>query len=132
MKRILLSTLVLTGTMLLPAADPYAGYIYPAGIQAGTTNRFIVGGQNLWGVRDVAFSQPGLHVLKIERVPGFAPPSQFTGVSRKASYTSGPCRVSVVEGTGGPAVTVTEHVAVLLPSVVVTVIVAVPAATADT
>ena len=38
----------------------------------------------------------------------------------------------LVEGTGGPAVTVTEQVFVLLPSVVVTVIVAVPAATADT
>ena len=80
MRRILLSALVLTGATLLPAADPYAGYIYPAGIQVGTTNRFIVGGQNLWGVRDVAFSQPGLHVLKIERVPGFAPP---TGLQRK-------------------------------------------------
>ena len=80
MKHILLSALVLTGAALLPAADPYAGYIYPAGIQAGATNRFIVGGQNLWGVRDVAFSQPGLHVLKIERVPSFAPP---TGLQRK-------------------------------------------------
>ena len=26
-------------------ADPYVGYIYPCGIQAGTTNRLIVGGQ---------------------------------------------------------------------------------------
>ena len=26
------------------AADPFAGYFYPSGIQAGTTNRIIVGG----------------------------------------------------------------------------------------
>ena len=62
------------------AADPYAGYIYPAGIEAGTTNRFEIGGQALWGVNQVHFSDPALHVLNIEKVPGFAPP---TGLQRR-------------------------------------------------
>ena len=80
MKHIFTAALLLAGGAVLRAADPYAGYIYPAGIQAGTTNRFIIGGQNLWGVQGVHFSEPGLHVLKIERVPGFSPP---TGLQRK-------------------------------------------------
>ena len=67
--------LVVSSTVL--AADPYAGYIYPAGIQTGTTNRFIVGGQNMNRIQDVHFGMPGLHVLKIEKVPGFPyPPDQ--------------------------------------------------------
>ena len=49
-----------------------------------------------------------------------------------ASYTSGKWVVKLVGGTGGPAVTVTVQVAVLLPSVVVTVIVVVPAVSAVT
>ena len=57
------------------AADPYAGYIYPAGATAGTTNRFVIGGQNLWGVKGVFFDNPGIRVLDIELVPSFTPPS---------------------------------------------------------
>ncbi len=77
---LLTSALILAGGMCLCAADPYAGYIYPAGIQAGTTNRLIIGGQNLYAVRDVYFSNPGVKVLNIEKVPAFAPP---TGAQRK-------------------------------------------------
>ena len=33
------------------AASPHIGYIYPSGIQAGTTNRVIIGGQAMRGVR---------------------------------------------------------------------------------
>lgn len=80
MKRALALSLTFTWAGALLAADPYAGYIYPAGIQAGTTNRFIIGGQNLWGVQGVHFSEAGLHVLKVEKVPGFAPP---TGLQRR-------------------------------------------------
>ena len=80
MKRIFSFVIALSVAELLFAADPYAGYIYPAGIQAGTTNRFIIGGQNLWNVKDIAFSNPGLHVLNIESVPRFSPP---TGLQRK-------------------------------------------------
>ena len=80
MKHVRTATLLLAGATTLFAADPYAGYIYPAGIQAGATNRFIIGGQNLWGVQGIYFDNPGIHVLKIEKVPGFSTP---TGLQRK-------------------------------------------------
>ena len=79
MKLRIAHTLLLAGFAAF-AEDPYAGYIYPAGIEAGTTNRFVIGGQALWSVREVLFSNPGLHVLKTEKVPSFAPP---TGLQRK-------------------------------------------------
>ena len=80
MKRTLIATILLAVSSTARAADPYAGYIYPAGIQAGATNRFIIGGQNMWSIQGVHFDNPGLHVLKIEKVPGFSPP---TGLQRK-------------------------------------------------
>ncbi len=62
-------------------ADPYVGYIYPCGIQAGTTNRLIVGGQGLGkgGVRNAIISGEGVKVLSIEAVPRFStlPGPQF-------------------------------------------------------
>ena len=54
-------------------ADPYVGYIYPCGIQAGATNRLIVGGQGLGGVKDAVVSGEGVEVLSIEMVPRFPP-----------------------------------------------------------
>ena len=57
------------------AADPHAGYFYPAGIQAGTTNRILVGGQNMWRLRGMHFGTKGLRVLDIEPVPGFPNPT---------------------------------------------------------
>lgn len=57
------------------AADPYAGYIYPCGIQAGATNRFLIGGQNMGKIRGVHFSEKGLNVLNVEQVPGFPNPT---------------------------------------------------------
>ena len=80
MKRVLSISLALFVAGLLFAADPSVGYIYPPGIQTGTTNRFLIGGQNLRGVKEIAFSNPGLHLLNIESVPGFQPP---TGMQRK-------------------------------------------------
>ena len=71
------ATILLAVGSTILAADPYAGYIYPAGIQAGTTNRFIIGGQNMWGNQCMYFDNPGLHVLKIEKVPGFSPPTRL-------------------------------------------------------
>lgn len=56
-------------------ADPYVGYIYPCGLQVGTTNRVIVGGQGLQAVQSVFVSGTGVHVLKIEHVPNFPNPS---------------------------------------------------------
>ena len=54
-------------------ADPYVGYIYPCGIQAGTTNRLIVGGQGLrrGGAGGVVVSGKGVEVLSTEVVPRF-------------------------------------------------------------
>ena len=77
MKRIQIAALAVVVASCGMAADPYAGYIYPSGIQAGTTNRFVIGGQNMWGEVNVHFGHPGLHVLNVERVPGFAPPTGF-------------------------------------------------------
>lgn len=60
---------------LCHAADPYVGYVYPAGVQAGTTVRLVVGGQALQGVGSVWVSGTGVHVQKVELVPGFPPPA---------------------------------------------------------
>ena len=62
-------------TAAAKAADPHAGYFYPAGIQAGTTNRILVGGQNMWRLRGMHFGTKGLRVLDIEPVPGFPNPT---------------------------------------------------------
>ena len=75
MKRSLCSFFLLTGASLVCSADPYVGYIYPAGIQAGTTNRLIIGGQALNGAQKFHFTKSGLHVLKIDYVPNFPPPT---------------------------------------------------------
>ena len=77
---LLLASSAFLAAPALQAADPYVGYIYPAGIQAGTTNRLVIGGQNLNRVAGARFSQAGLRVVKIENVPGFNPP---TGQQRK-------------------------------------------------
>ena len=74
MKRSLCGIFLLAGVSLVCQADPYVGYIYPAGIQAGTTNRLIIGGQALGGAQKYHFTKSGIQVLKIELVPGFPPP----------------------------------------------------------
>lgn len=61
------------------AVDPYVGYIYPSGIQAGTTNRFIVGGQNFWKLRGMYFGSDSLRVIDIKQVPNFP----FTPATQK-------------------------------------------------
>ena len=71
----LLFAILALASRALPAADPYVGYVYPAGIEAGTTNRLVIGGQNLGRIRGVRFSRGGLSVLKIENVPGFPFPT---------------------------------------------------------
>ena len=73
-KRLFLFALSALAASALSAADPYIGYIYPAGIQAGTTNRLVIGGQNLNRIKGVHFSRRGLKVLNIENVPNFSPP----------------------------------------------------------
>jgi hypothetical protein len=73
MKKTIFAAVFLSAAVLA-AADPYIAYIYPAGLQAGTTNRFIVGGQNFWGVFDGAVSGKGVKVLSVEVVPGLSVP----------------------------------------------------------
>ncbi len=81
MKRMPLLALASALALAASGADPYAGYIYPAGIQAGTTNRFIIGGQGLGGLKSVHFDNPGLKVLEVEVVPNF--PNPANGLQRR-------------------------------------------------
>ena len=74
MKRSLYGFFLLAGAPLVCSADPYVGYIYPSSIQAGTTNRLIIGGQALNGAQKYHFTKSGIKVLKVEHVPGFPPP----------------------------------------------------------
>jgi hypothetical protein len=57
------------------AADPYVGYLYPAGMQAGTTNCLIIGGHNLRSLQGLWFGCDGIRVLKLEQKPNFSPPT---------------------------------------------------------
>ena len=65
--------LLAAGTAWVQGADPYVGYLYPCGIQVGATNRLVVGGQGLGGVKDAVVSGEGVEVLSIEIVPRFPP-----------------------------------------------------------
>ena len=65
------------------AADPYAGYIYPCGIQAGTTNRFLVGGQHLRRLKGIRFGGEGLRLLDIKNVPAFPIPARMQKIHLK-------------------------------------------------
>ena len=69
----MLGLFALAGTLVARGADPYVGYIYPAGIQAGTTNRLIVGGQFFGNIKG-ALAGEGVKVLDVEFVPNFPPP----------------------------------------------------------
>jgi len=69
MHRLLLGVgLLLAGVGL---GAPSAAYYYPCGIQAGTTNRIVVGGQGFWGVRRGLVTGEGVEILAVEQVPGF-------------------------------------------------------------
>ena len=74
MKLPVLLALAFVGASAAFAADPYIAYIYPAGIQAGTTNRFVVGGQYFGGQLVGAISGGGVTVLSVDVVPGFSVP----------------------------------------------------------
>ena len=74
MKVKLLSALAAMIALTGFAADPYVGYIYPSGIEAGETNSFIIGGQNLNKLRGIHFGGDSLHVVKVEPVPRFSSP----------------------------------------------------------
>lgn len=67
-------TFLLLAAALRAFAEPYAGYLYPAGIQAGTTVRVLVGGQQLNGITGAIISGEGVRVVKAVTVPGFPHP----------------------------------------------------------
>ena len=58
-----------------PAAGPYVGYIYPSGVQAGTTNRLVIGGQGFWGQLDAGVTGEGVKVIAVDRMALSAPPA---------------------------------------------------------
>ena len=68
-------SVILVALLALPfavrAADPYVGYVYPAAVAAGTTNRLVVGGQFFWQKLGAWVSGEGVRVLGVECVPGF-------------------------------------------------------------
>ncbi len=65
----------LLGAISVFAADPYVGYVYPAGVQAGTTNRLVIGGQGFWGQLGAGITGEGVHVLGVERMTQSGPPA---------------------------------------------------------
>lgn len=66
--------IMLFGAPVRAVADPLVVYYYPCGVQVGTTNRIIVGGQYIGGLRGGWISGDGVRVLDIERIPGFPLP----------------------------------------------------------
>jgi len=68
--RFLLLMVVCAGSSVA-FADPFAGYLYPAGMQAGTTVQVIVGGQGLGGVDRGWVSGEGVRIVRVEQVPAF-------------------------------------------------------------
>ena len=66
---------VIVSALVLPVfAAPYIGYLYPAGIKAGTTVRVLIGGQNLYGIRGGIVSGTGVRIKRAVAVPGFPLP----------------------------------------------------------
>lgn len=75
MRCMLFAVLAVAAVLRLCAADPYVGYVYPAGMQAGTTNRLVVGGQFFWNILGGDAGE-GVRVLGIEPVPRFPVPAR--------------------------------------------------------
>ena len=74
MRTFLLLALLALAACSVRGADPYVGYLYPAGLKAGTTNRVVVCGQFFWNIRDFDAGE-GVHVVSWEMVPGFPVPT---------------------------------------------------------
>ena len=62
--KIIFSSLLLFASVIATAAN--IGYIYPAGVQRGTTVEFLLGGQGLWGVKGVHVTGDGIKVKKFK------------------------------------------------------------------
>lgn len=66
-----LCSALLLAALALRAADPYLGYVYPCGAQAGSAARLLIGGQNLQGVNDGLVTGDDVSVTKVTVVPNF-------------------------------------------------------------
>ena len=65
---------VLTVSAFTLFANPYAGYLYPAGVKAGSTVRVLVGGQNFNNISGGVITGKGVRVKKVTPVPHFPLP----------------------------------------------------------
>jgi len=65
--------MILAAFLLFAAAPtaPYIGYVRPAAVSAGSTNRIVVGGQYFNNVSNAWVSGGGVSVLAVEAVPRF-------------------------------------------------------------
>ena len=66
-----------------PLSAAYIGYLYPAGARAGDEVEILVGGQGLWGVRNVILTGGGISDVVCRNVPGLPVPS---GSQRRHLY----------------------------------------------
>ena len=67
-------TIVASTLAFSALAIPYAGYLYPAGVKAGTTVRVLIGGQNLGGAVGGVVSGKGVRVKRVVVIPNFPLP----------------------------------------------------------
>lgn len=65
---------VLTVSAFTLFANPYAGYLYPAGVKAGSTVRVLIGGQNFNNISGGIITGKGVKVKKVTPVPHFPLP----------------------------------------------------------
>jgi len=63
--------------LVLPAAEPYLGFVYPAAVQPGARVRLLVGGQNLHNVRQAYITGEGVKAVNFEPVPSFPHPDSL-------------------------------------------------------
>ena len=73
MKKLLSAAVWVVSTFSL-FANPYAGYLYPAGVKAGSTVRVLIGGQNFNGITGGTVTGKGVRIKRVVPVPGFPLP----------------------------------------------------------
>ena len=88
MKKFLIAACLTVSAVSL-FAIPYAGYLYPAGVKAGSTVRVLIGGQNIGGqniggISGGIITGKGVRVKRVVSVPHFPLPD---GSQRHWIYT---------------------------------------------
>ena len=76
---------VLTVSAFSLFGNPYAGYLYPAGVKAGSTVRVLIGGQNFNNISGGVITGKGVRVKRVVSVPL----SRCRMVRSARGYTSG-------------------------------------------